>query len=168
MTIRAAFAGLVATFLIVISGCSDIPEVDQYFTFNLARQADFALPPAGVDNQTVVTTSLTNDTIDLAKQGTRTDLLRTAKVTRVQLQSVSSFNFAALSFARLLIGADTVADSLYQLNNEVLLHTTGKDITKDLGAAILPMTLQYAFQSPVTDTAKLTASITIAITALPR
>jgi hypothetical protein len=160
-------AGLLLVMFLA-AGCSDIPEVDQYFTFNLTRPADFALPPAGVDNQSVVTVSLTNDTTDLAKHGTRSDLLRTAKVTRVQLQSGSSFNFAALSFARLLIGADTVADSLYQLNNEVLLHTTGKDITKDLSAAILPMTLQYAFQSPVTDTAKITATITIAITALPR
>jgi hypothetical protein len=164
MTFRTAIASLVTLFLI---GCSDIPEIDQYLTFNVARSASFTVPPTENSSSASVTSSVANDIGDFDKQGVDAHNLRTAKITRVQLTS-STFNFNALSSARVLIGSDTVADSLYLFNGQYLLRARNIDIAQSLQDPSFNASLEYNTQSAITDSATLTVQFTIAITALPR
>jgi hypothetical protein len=164
MTFRAAFASLVTLFLI---GCSDIPEIDQYLTFDLSRSAAFTIPQTANNSTGSATASVTNDLADFDKQGVDPQNLRTAKVTRLQLVS-ENFNFNALSNAHLLIGVDTVADSLYVFNGQYLLRARNIDIAQTLQYPSFNATLEYDTQSAISDSTSLTANLTIAITALPR
>src|SRR2546429_166534 len=119
--------------LLLVASCSDIPEIDSYFTFDLTHNASFAIDQNTLLNKASITVSLSIDTAkDYTANNTRTDLLRSAKVTRVQLvSSEQSFNFGALSSAVIMIANDTVADGIYVANGEYLLHAIGKDITHD-------------------------------------
>jgi hypothetical protein len=164
MTIRAAFVTLVTLLLV---GCSDIPEIDQYFTFNVTRSASYSIPATANNSSGLVTATVINDFSDIEKQGTSTDNLRTAKITRVQL-SGEGFNFNSLANARILIGQDTIADSLYSVNGEYLLRARNADALFEMRNGSFPTTLEYSTLSAIADSTKLTANFTITLTALPR
>ena len=164
MTIRTAFATLV-TLLFV--GCSDIPEIDQYFTFNVTRSATYSIPVTANNSSGSVSATVTNDINDIEKRGTNADNLRSAKITRVQLTG-EGFNFNSLASARILIGQDTVADSLHSVNGEYLLQPRSIDVLDEMRSASFPTTLEYQTLSSIADSTHLTATFTITLTALPR
>ena len=155
-----------------LAGCSDLPTVDQYFTFNIVRSIDFPLSNTiAIGKDTSLMAFGTIDTVkDYQQNGTATYLLRSSKITRIQLvPSDPSFNLRNLSNARLLIGPDTVGDSIYvNSQGEFLINTAGRDVTTLVRDTSYTTTLEFSLRNPIVNPVTLTTYMTFVNTALPQ
>lgn len=155
-----------------LAGCSNLPTVDQYFTFNGVRTVDFSISNSiepGVAASVTVYGRI--DTVkEYQQNGTAAYLLRTAKVTRIQLVSSDpTFNLSNLTYATLLIGADTIADSLYQNDaGEFMLTATGRDVTAHVRDTSYAATLNFSLRSAISTPVTVRAYLTFVNTALPQ
>ena len=162
---------LLSFILLMLVACSNLPDIDPYITFNITRSVDFPLSnvaQAGVDTAIVVTSKI--DTLkDYKQQGSAAYLLHTSKVTRVYLHaSDPNFTLDHLVYARVLIGADTIAfDSIPQFTPDTfIMDVTEVDITNYMRDTSFDATLQFKLSKPPSDPVTITAGITIVHTAL--
>jgi hypothetical protein len=156
--------------LAFIAGCSDYPLIEQTLTFNIDRSVPFSISNlASINTDTSLMAMASIDTNDYVKNSSSAYLLKSAQVGRLYLSSSDpSFTFDQLSYARILIGVDTIAmDTLPQGvidTNFVLTHT---DITKYMQDTAFTATLQCSFkavpENPVTITCGMTVIYTAAV-----
>ncbi len=172
MTIKSLRASIILIAIVALGGCSNLPTVDQYFTFNVVRSADFSITNAIVPGSAAsITASGRIDTVkEYQQNGTSAYLLRTAKVTRIQLVSSDpTFNLSNLTYATLLIGADTIADSLYQNDaGEFMLTATVRDVTAHVRDTSYAATLNFSLRSAISTPVTVRAYLTFVNTALPQ
>src|SRR5581483_2286139 len=145
-------------------GCSDYPPVDPYISFNTDRSVDFPISNTLSLNQDIrIAAHGSNDTNDYIKNGSAAYLLRTSEVWRVSLQtSDPNFTLDQLSYARILIGSDTVAfDSIPQGTIDTSFVLTKADITPSMKDTSFTATLQCKLQSLPADPTTLTCGMTI-------
>jgi len=172
MTTPSLRASILCIALLACANCSSLPTIDQYFTFNIIRATTFPLSNTIVPGTPTTVTAIGKiDTVtDYLQNGTATSLLRTSKITRIQLvPSDPAFSTANLSNTRLLIGPDTVGDSIY-LNEqgEFLMNTTGHDVTTLVKDTSYTAQLQFTLQNGISNPVTITTYLTFVNTALPQ
>ncbi|HET6399980.1 MAG TPA: hypothetical protein VFH95_01140 [Candidatus Kapabacteria bacterium] len=160
---------LLLPLLALIAGCSDYPPIDPYLTFNINRSANFGLPNTENLNQDinlVATGSI--DTNDYIKNSSSAYLLRTSEVWRVYLQSNDpNYTLDQLTYARILIGSDTIAfDSIPQGTVDTNFTLTKADITKYMRDTSFTATLQCRLASAPANPTTITCGMTIVHTAI--
>jgi hypothetical protein len=151
--------------LLVLYSCgTDYPPIDPYFSFNIPHSVDFTISnAASTGKDTAITAIGKIDTSDYVTNGSSGYLLHTSEVWQLSLQSSDpSFTLDQLSYARVLIGADTVAfDTLPpQSTLDTTLILTKTDITqymKDTSfTATLGCKLKSVPEAPVTISCSMT------------
>jgi hypothetical protein len=163
MTSLKYFLGL--PLLLVLSSCgTDYPPIDPYFSFNIPHSVYFIISNTASTNKDTTLTAIGSiDTDDYIKNGSSAYLLHTSEVWQISLQSSDpSFTLDQLSYARVLIGKDTIAfDTLPpQATLDTNLILTKTDITpymKDTSfTASLGCKLKSVGETPVTITCSMT------------
>jgi hypothetical protein len=153
--------------LLAFAACSDLPPIDTSISFNIVRNANFVAAngvPAGVDTSIIAHISIDTNK-DYATNKTAAYLLTSSRITRLVLTS-NDVSLDNLLFARVLIGADTIADSIEsRTSNEIRLHTTGNDITKYMQDTAFDAVLQFRLQNNA-NPGTINASMTVVHTAL--
>ncbi len=155
---------LLPLLLVLFSCGTDYPPIDPYFSFNIPHSVDFIISnTASLGKDTTITASGSIDTNDYIKNGSSAYLLHTSEVWQLSLESSDpSFTLDQLSYARVLIGTDTVAfDTLPpQSTLDTNLILTKTDITpymKDTSfTATLGCKLRSVGETPFTITCSLT------------
>ncbi|MDP4199108.1 MAG: hypothetical protein Q8902_06020 [Bacteroidota bacterium] len=172
MTRKSLQGSILFIIVLAVGGCSDLPTVDQYFTFNVVRTVDFSIPNSIMpDKDTGISaTGKIDTTKDYQLNGTAAYLLRSAKITRIQLvPSDPTLSLSNLSYARLVIGMDTVGDSMYVNDKgEYLLNTAGRDVTQHVRDTSYSATLYFSLRNPISSPATITTYLTFVNTALPQ
>jgi hypothetical protein len=156
---------LLLPLLFVLWSCgTDYPPIDPYFSFNIPHSVDFTISNTasiGIDTTLIATGKI--DTSDYVTNGSSAYLLHTSEVWQLSLQSSDpGFTLDQLTYARVLIGTDTVAfDTLPpQSTLDTMLTLTKTDITpymKDTSfTASLGCKLKSVGETPVTITCSMT------------
>jgi len=152
---------------LAVAACSPFPDINSNNTFNIVRSVNFPISNtinAGNDTSISIATSI--DTLnDYGQYQTSAYLLRSSNVTRISLHSSDeSFTLDNLIYARLLIGADTIAfDSIPQFTGTtyVMSGLTGVDVTSYLRDTSFTTTLQFKLAKAPSNPVTITASMTI-------
>jgi hypothetical protein len=157
-------------FLLVLVSCgTDYPPIDPYISFNIDRSVDFTLlNTAGVNKDTTLIMTGKIDTMAYVKNGSSAYLLHTSEVLRLELQSNDpNFTLDQLGFARVLIGADTVAfDSIPMGTIDTSLTLTKTDVTKYMQDTSFTALLQCHLKSTPENPTTIVCSMTVVHTAL--
>jgi hypothetical protein len=157
--------------LALIAACSDYPPIDSYITFNIDRSVNFSLSnTAGIGKDTSLIVTASIDTNEYVKNLSSAYLLRTSEVWRLSLQSNDpNYTLDQLSYARILIGSDTIAfDSIPpQSTVDTNFILTKVDITKYMRDTSFTAQLQCKLLSAPANPTTITCGMTIVHTALP-
>jgi hypothetical protein len=167
---RASLFFVLASLL--VADCSPFPDINSNNTFNIVRAVNFPISntiSGGTDTSISVATSI--DTLnDYGQYQTSAYLLRSSTVTRISLHSSDeSFALDNLIYARILIGADTIAfDSIPPFTGAtyVMSGLTGTDVTPYLRDTSFTSTLQFKLAKAPSNPVTVTATMTIVHTAL--
>jgi len=153
--------------LLGLAACSDLPPIDSSISFNIVRNADFVTASGislGIDTSIVAHIKIDTNK-DYATNKTAAYLLSSSRIMRFVLTS-NDLLLDNLLFARVLIGTDTVADSIeIRTSSEIRLHATGKDVTKYMQGTAFDAVLQFRLQNNA-NPGTINASMTVVHTAL--
>lgn len=156
--------------LLVLFSCgTDYPPIDSNISFNLPYSVDFAISNSALSgNDTTLAAIGKIDTTNYIKNGTSGYLLQSSQVWMLELQSSdASFTLDQLGFARVLIGADTIAfDALPpQATLDTTLVLTKKDITPYMKDTSFTASLQCHLKNAPANPVTITCSMTVVYTA---
>lgn len=168
---RTNYFWLLISLIALAAGCSDYPPIDPFITFNLDRSVNFSLSnTASINKDTTLTVTGSIDTNIYVKNTSSSYLLRTSEVWRLSLRSNNpNYTLDQLTYARVLIGVDTIAfDSIPpQSTVDTNLTMTKADITNYMRDTSFTATLQCKLASVPANPTTITCGMTIVHTALP-
>ena len=157
--------------LVLLWSCgTDYPPIDPYFSFKIPHSVDFTISNTAslnIDTTFIATGKI--DTSDYVTNGSSAYLLHTSEVWRLSLQSSDpSFTLDQLSYARVLIGADTIAfDTLPpQSTLDTTLILTKTDITQYMKDTTFTATLGCKLKSVPETPVTISCSMTVIHTAV--
>ncbi len=149
---------------------TDYPPIDPYFSFNIPHSVDFTISnTASTGKDTTLIASGKIDTGNYVTNGSSAYLLHTSEVWQLSLQSNDpSFTLDQLGYARILIGADTVAfDTLPpQSTLDTTLVLTKTDITQYMKDTSFTATLGCKLKSVGENPVTISCSMTVIHTAV--
>jgi hypothetical protein len=159
------------TLLLYSSGC-DSKFIDDIFTFNVEKSFEFTIPagtPAGRLPTALTLPLLINDSV-LSANGTSMNLLKSAKLTKLQLTFVPTTftlaNIDTLDF-RIKSNNQPLTSLAYYSNGLDSIRLTNVDFAphiKDTGAEV---TADVGINTATTEDIKTTVTYTLSITAHP-